>query len=470
MRNIEDRLTLPFNAQNVLTYYRPYNIELIGRWSIDVPFTLRESTEEIISWKIPHKAAWYPQPGRTLVLNREGYSLKIKGAGFYNPSNVSYAGTRRTITSVPERDVPMPPLQRVFERDLIHTDPSNISPHVLESVHSTFAPIGGMTLEAAMHDQLMFSRLTAVGLPSNRPLANYMYHDLLLDGKPMGVSVSLLPHDSLSITAYHLYIVWNRLGVSTEAFEFLKAYSGRGDQFSYENPSHRLEVLAKLAYVAGKLLFQFSSMAGLYRFSGGPDNWNIKLDLDAPLYFSDVDTSKPLDAILPTQHGWEVLRNMISTIHNWFYYFLPCLTYEESGYTAQLLQQKPHDFVRAMLLGFFSDKDVDVVEKVTSKIWRFLALPLAQAEKETRIGLRTGEYLLQRFYARPVFHFVMLCLLSELIQGSELQSVFTESDTSPSGIQRFVDMSLRHESHARMFSDFSPLKTSNLIAEILADM
>jgi hypothetical protein len=466
MRNMKDQFSLPFNEQSVLTYYR---IEMIEGWYIDVPSTLRSLTEAIISWKIPHKAAWYPQPGRTLVLNREGYSLKIKGAGFYNPSNVSYSGTRRTTTPVPEGDVPMPPLQRVFARDIIHTDPSNIPPHVLESVLSTFAPVGGMTLEAAMHDQLMFSRLTTAGVPSNRPVASYRYHDLLLDGKPMGVSVSLLPHDSLSITAYHLYIVWNRLGVSTEAFEFLKAFSGRGDQFSYENPSHRLEVLAKLAYVAGKLLLQFSSKAGLYRFSGGPDNWNIKCDLAAPLYFSDVDTSKPLDVIPPMQRGWEVLRNLISTIHNWFYYFLPCLTYEESGYTAQLLQQKSHDFVRAMLLGFFSDKDVDVVEKVTTKIWRFLALPLSQAEKETRIGLRTGEYLLQRFYIRPVFHFVMLSLLSELVQGSQLQSLFTESDTSPSGIQRFVEMSLRHESHARMFPDYSPSKTSTLIAEILAD-
>src|SRR2546430_465313 len=113
MRNIEDRFSLPFNEQDVLTYYR---IEMIGGWCIDVPSTLRSLAEAIISWKIPHKAAWYPQPGRTLVLSREGYILKIKGAGFYNPSNVSYSGTRRTTTPVPEGDVPMPPLQRVFAR------------------------------------------------------------------------------------------------------------------------------------------------------------------------------------------------------------------------------------------------------------------------------------------------------------------------------------------------------------------
>lgn len=447
-----------------------YQIELVGEWSVDVPSPLRKHTEEIIAWKIHHKAVWYPQPGRTLVLNRAGYSLKIKGAGFYNPSNVSHAGTRRTTTPVPEGDVPMPPIQREFARDIIHIDPSPTPPHALESGHSIFAPIGGMTLAAAMHDQFMFSRLNTARLPANRLLASYKYDDLKLNEKPMGVSVSQLPEDVLPITAYHLYMVWNQMEVSPEALEFLRVYSGRGSQFSYENPTHRLEVLAKLASVAGRLLLQFSTKAGLYRFSGGPDNWSIKRDIAAPLYFSDVDTSQPLDAILPTQHGWEVLRNLISAIHNWFYYFLPCLTYEESGYTAHLLQQRSHDFVRAMLLGFFSDKDVDVVERVSQKIWRFFSLPLSAAEKETRIGLRTGEYLLQRFYPRPVFHLVMLSLLSELIQGSEFQCIFIGSDTSPSGIQRFVDLSVQHESHARMFPDYSPSKTHTLIAEIRADM
>lgn len=432
-----------------------YPVELFEGWSIEVSPALQERTEAIISWKIPHEAAWYPLPGRTFILDHEGYKLKIKGGGFYNPSNVSYSGTRRTTTPVPEGDVPMPPIQRLFERDLIHADPSSTPPHLLESIHSTFAPIGGMTLEAAMNDQLMFSRLTEANVPSNFPIASYKYKDMLLNGKPMGVSVSLLPQDALPITAYNLYLK-NELKVSAEALDFLKAYSDRGVQFSYDDPSHRLEVLAKFAGVAGKMLFEFSSKAGLYRFSGGPDNWNVKSGLSEPLYFSDVDTSRTLDSIPPAQQGWEVLRNVNSAIHNWYYYFLPTLTYEESGYTADLLQQKQHDFVRSMLHGFFSDKSIEEAERASEKIWRFFKPPLSQAEREARIGLRSGEYFLQKFYKRPLFHMVMLSLLSDLIQDSEFQKTFPESDTTPRGIQQYVDMSVGHESHVKMFPDYSP--------------
>lgn len=183
-----------------------------------------------------------------------------------------------------------------------------------------------------------------------------------------------------------------------------------------------------------------------------------------------MDTSRTLESIPPAQQEWEVLRNLNSAIHNWYYYFLPTLTYEESGYTAQLLQQKSHDFVGAMLHGFFSDKDTDEIERVSSKIWNFFDLPLSQAEKETHLGLRTGEYFLQQFYIRPVFHCVMLSHLSGLIQGSEFQKVFPESDTSTRGIQQYVDMSLQHESHTRMFPNYSPSETRALLAQILEDV
>src|SRR3989344_3446305 len=99
----------------------------------------------------------------------------------------------------------------------LHADPSNTPPHLMESVHSTFAPIGGMTLDAAMNDQLMFSQLTATGLPSNSPLVSYKYHELFLDEKPMGVSVSQLPANALSITPYHLYLAWHQPVVSRES-------------------------------------------------------------------------------------------------------------------------------------------------------------------------------------------------------------------------------------------------------------
>lgn len=445
-----------------------YHINLVGEWTIEVPAALRQKTEDVIAWNIPHEAGWYPLPGRTLILGDGDIDLKIKGAGLYNPSNVSYSGIKRATSPIPEADTPMPPLQKLFERDIVHADPTSVPPHALESMHSTPAPIGGMTIAAAIHDQAMFLHLTNVGLPANRPAAAYRYQELHTNGIPMGVSISQPPKDALPITAFQLYMLWNQSALTHDTLEFLKTYSGRGDQFCYENPLHRLEVLAKFAQVAGKLIFEFSAKAGLYRFSGGPDNWNIKRNPNEPLYFSDVDTSRQLETTPPTQHGWEALRNLHSAIHNWFYYFLPIVSYPESGYTADLFRQQPHDFVRAMLLGFFPDKPTSEIEHASSRIWKFFEPPLLAAEKQTCLGMRTGEYFLQQFYIRPVVHCVLLSFLSDLIQDSKFQETFPQSDTTPEGIQRYIEASVNHESHGRLFAHYSPSETNMLIAAALA--
>ena len=122
-----------------------------------------------------------------------------------------------------------------------------------------------------------------------------------------------------------------------------------------------------------------------------------------------------------------------------------------------------------MLLGFFPDKSADEVEKVSSKIQKFFELPLSKiAEEETPLGLRTGEYFLQKFYTSPVFHLTMLSLISELVQGSEFQRAFPESDTSPEGIRQYVDRSTEHESHAKMFPNYSVAEAKALIAQTRA--
>lgn len=433
---------------------------VVGSWSTDVPSTLQARIEEIISWKTPHNPAWYPLPGRTLYLQDEGHNLKIKGSGFYNPDNVSYSGAKRTVTAVPNGSMPMPPLPRLFERDLIHTDPSPIPPHLLESVRSTFAPVGGMTLTAARHDQVMFSRLTQAHMPANTPLASYKYTSLTLQGEPMGVSVSGLPDDALFDTAFNLYLPHD-LGARPETLAFLQAYSDRVN-FSYENPEHRLEVLAKLAEVSGSLLFDFSAKVGLYRFSGGPDNWNLKDNLDEPLYFSDVDTSRTLESIAPEQRGWEVLRNLNSAIHNWFYYFLPVLTHKENDYTGDSLRQ--YDFIAGMLKGFFPEKGVVQADEAARRIWNFLEPAVTRAEQEEPIGLRRGEHFLEQYCIRPIFHCMMLTNLVDLIQDSAFQRTFPESNTSPSGLQSYIDMSLHHTSHAQMFPTYSPEQARTRIA------
>ena len=441
-----------------------YQIELVDSWPAGIPADVKERIEKIIAWEIPHESTWYPQAGRTLVIRDEKSSvlIKVKGAGFFNPSGVSFSGTRRTTMPVPEGPVPIEPLQEAFQRDLIHVDPADEPPHRMESVHSTFAPVGGMTLQTAMNDQHIFAKLTSAGLPSNRPLATYKYHELFLNEQQMGVSVAQLPANTLSITPYNLYLAWQEAQIGSEAIDFFKGYTGNRE-FTLSNATHRLTALAKLARVAGELLIKFSTQAGLYRFSGSPDNWNIRFNTSEPFFFSDVDTSRSLDNILPAQWGWEVLRNLISAIHQWFYFFLPCLTYAESGYSASMLQERSHDFVRAILYGFFSESDQNIFDKTMEKMWQFFTPVLQTVEQQSCVGLRTGEYELRKHYPRPVFYFVMLTLLSDMIQGSKFQQAFSASDTTPEGIREYVKISAEHSSHVHLFPEYSLSRLQDLI-------
>jgi hypothetical protein len=215
-------------------------------------------------------------------------------------------------------------------------------------------------------------------------------------------------------------------------------------------------------------LLDFSAKAGLYRFSGGPDNWNIKADVNEPLYFSDVDTSRLLKTIPETQQGWEVLRNLNSAIHNWVYYFLPTLSYAESGYTKELVQEKRHDFVRGMLSGFFADKPDEEIDRATEAIWQFLTPVLEGAGQQNALGLRRGEQFLEGYYPRPIFHIAMIGILSELIQHSQFQASFSGTDLSPEAIRSYLERSAQDPSHGEMFANFSPDEAMAIVRKYTA--
>lgn len=443
----------------------PLKITLEREWPFGASLRTRTHIARIVAWEVEHEADWYPRPGRTLYVADEdsGSTIKVKGAGFYNPGNVSFSGLKRTTTHIPEHPQPMRPLEMAFKRDLIHVDPSIDPPHLMQSVQSNYAPVGGMTLDAAENDQRMFARLNAAALCANRPLATFEYAEMRLDGTRMGVSISELPPNSLPITPYEIYLAWYEAVTDPKSIAFLEGYAEERP-FSISNPSHRLQVLSKISRIAGRLILHFSTRAGLYRFSGSPDNWNMRIDTESPLFFSDVDTSRTLESIMAPQWGWEVLRNLLSAIHQWVYYFIPCLTYEESGYSLEMVRSKSHDFINGLLSGFFEGSGTDMIESATDRIWRFLEPALSGLSRTMRLPLRSGERFLQTHLPRPVFYFGVLTLLTGLIQDSEVQKAFTRTDTAPEGIRDYVNSSAAHPSHPEMFAGFAALKMQNRMA------
>ncbi len=426
--------------------------------------TLPELTE-IVSWQRPHPANWYPRPGRTIIyqsqfcadggpIQNEHRLFKIKGAGFYHPPHVQCSGFQRTTKAIPTSDTPQPPLTQGFCRDLIHVDPHDIAPHQLISVPSQSAPIGGMLLTTALNDQLIFHRLNTAGVPANSPWMVFGYEQLRLNHLPMGVSISLLPLDHLSHTPYDIYLQWqsNHLVSSQEnhseqtlKLERLGAAMLGWKDFSIEQPSHRLALLEAMAHRAGQLILDFSTKAQLYRFSGSPDNFNLRWCPAAPLYLSDVDTAGDLWSIAPAQRVWEVLRNLLSALHQWLYFFLPALTYRASGYSWQLWRQ--HDFVAAMLSGFFPEATHQQIQTASDKIWQAVAVVRPMLDFDQPIPLRRGEHFLQQQCSRPQFYFLALSAIGDLIQNSPVQQDFPVSDTSLSGIDQYIKLSQQESSH-----------------------
>jgi hypothetical protein len=444
---------------------RPLEISLITEISPALPSAVVREIIDIVSWQRQHEPIWYPRPGRTLLYQSRGFSrtLKIKGAGFYNPPNASFSGFKRTTQPVLENSLPLPPLQTAFQRDLIHVDPDRSAPYLLKSVPSFPAPVGGMLLPTALNDQEMFWRLKQAGVTANKPLAVFKYDQLTLNNSPMGVSISALPANSLPHTPYDIYIHWalgNWARDSRGDLEALGAQICRNSQFSITNPVDRLSLVARLARMAGKNILEFSTKAGLYRFSGSPDNFSLRLNPQSPIYLSDVDTAGKMESIDPPQQTWEVLRNLLTALHQWLYFFLPSLSYPESGYTWDLLRE--HDFIAELLAGFFPHAEAASIRLASAKIWA--VIQPVRRDLSSPVALRGGEYLLQRYCPRPLFYFVALEAITDLIQGSAVQQVFPAADTSLIGIRNYILNSAKHHSHAQSFPTY--LATRQIMANL----
>jgi hypothetical protein len=429
----------------------------------DLPSSVVREIIEIISWQRQHEPNWYQHPGRTVLYQSQEFdrTIKIKGAGFYNPPNISFSGLKRTIEPVPESTLPLPPLQTAFQRDLIHVDPDRLPPYSLISVKSFPAPVGGMLLRTALNDREMFRRLNRAGVPANSPLAVFGYDRLYLDRQQMGVSVSALPEQSLAYTPYDIYLHWaiqDRASSQLGDLENLGAQICGNAQFSIANPIDRLKLVSRLGRFAGKTILEFSTKAGLYRFSGSPDNFSLRLDPRSPLYLSDVDTAGILDAIDRPQQTWEVLRNLLTALHQWLYFFLPSLADPDSGYTWELLRE--YDFIAELLAGFFPHADATQIQVAAAKIWAAVA-PVRQ-QISSPIPLRGGEYLLQHHCPRPLFYFIALDAAIDLIQGSAVQQLFPAADTTAIGIHKYIAQSADRPSHQQFFATYSLETTKSL--------
>ncbi len=229
-------------------------------------------------------------------------------------------------------------------------------------------------------------------------------------------------------------------------------------QFSMTNPIDRLKLLSRLGRFAGKTILEFSTKTGLYRFSGSPDNFSLRLDARSPLYLSDVDTAGILDSIDSPQQTWEVLRNLLTALHQWLYFFLPSLSYPDSGYTWELLRE--YDFIAELLAGFFPHADPVQIQVAAAKIWTAVA-PVRQ-QISSPIPLRGGEYLLQHHCPRPLFYFVALHAAIDLIQGSAVQQLFPAADTTSIGIYNYISQSADRPSHQHFFATYSVETTKSV--------
>jgi hypothetical protein len=440
----------------IATSISTLEISMLTAIAPDLPSSVVREIIDIISWRRQHQPDWYPRPGRTILYRSQEFDriIKIKGAGFYNPPNATASGFKRTTEPVPEHHLPLPPLQVAFQRDLIHVDPDRSSPYLLTSVPSFPAPIGGMLLDTALNDREMFLRLNRAGVPANRPLAVFGYDRLQLNNLPMGVSVSALPKLSIPQTPHDIYLYWGMGNWDSTHLGELEDLGGQmcgNPQFSMTNPIDRLALVARLARIAGKTILEFSTKARLYRLSGSPDNFSMRLDPRSPLYLSDVDTAAMLESIDPQQQTWEVLRNLLTAIHQWVYFFLPALSHPESGYTWELIQQD--DFIAELLAGFFPHASTAKIEIAAAKIWSAVE-PIRQ-HISSPIALRSGEYLLQQHCPRPLFYFMALEAAIDLIQGSAVQQLFPAADPTPIGIHNYIAASANHHSHHQFFHNYS---------------
>jgi hypothetical protein len=270
--------------------------------------------EDIVSWRIeptflqPGRTAWHKLstpiklPNRTEQFNY----VKLKGVGAWNPQRDS---EKRSIKGEYPGGTNRPTnIEFVDRSNTVHFGVGADSSYFITK--SASAPFGAITVIRALQEYSNALALNDHNVPSILPIAAYRYDEIdEFNGVKLGAVASLAP----TTKPYPMdFLLWNAKDITPDHKEF-------GDRIQYLFDTEALQfafandLTVETAYRVGRSLRLFAA-AGLYRHSSGWDNFLIN-DLSGEIFFTDLDSSLPLDNLKPGVRGQQALRDLCGALY-----------------------------------------------------------------------------------------------------------------------------------------------------------
>lgn len=399
-----------------------FDIEVTHRFGkIDIADSEYQSLLRVITWDIePH----FPFPGRTAWFRfgvkpflQDGSGLyfhaaKIKGVGIWNPpSYQEYSGVHSDEFS----SNPLPPLLKGYEYTSQSSHIGFTSTGEYSLVFGDSSPYGGMKYSRALNEYNNAYILYAQHVPSVTPFLVVSWKSLFYENEQLGMVVSLSSEPS----PCRLHSVLYGDGVSNCNEYVGSVYRSLEINDYLPLDTRRLTAVNILSRKIGGLMQEFS-LAGLYRHSGGWDNFHYCTNT-TNVFLTDLDSSKLVSELDIDLRSLYILRDFVSVLYKFFVRLVHPLALKLYS-LSDLLRYDP---IASMISGYFPLAANDRVFRVSKVLWDYF-IPFVEKNKYGNSVDKSNKMDRDFFFVLAMTAIFPIFLESKL--GEKYLSPFSEND------------------------------------------
>lgn len=380
---------------------------------------------DLLSWKEtpifiePGRTAWHRFSSPLIIKNYtqcKVWAAKLKGVGLWNPlAASSYSG----VHSVTFNEKPIGPETREYEYTARTSHIGFANDGAFRITYGEPAPFGGILHERAVNEYNNALTLLNKGVHATIPLLAVQYEDrFLFHGKPMGAVVSLAQVTYPS--RLHGLLFYDEQQNRYDYYQLLISELGISGEFAHAEV--RLRALKEIGRKLGEAIRGFSE-AGLYRYSGGLDNFLFCTQCKK-VCLTDLDSSRPLRELPDNVKPLQVLRDLISIL----YKFLHRLGHPQivNQYTLDAVLH--NDVLAQVIEGYFpevKEKHQATLQKASNTLWKmyiphFFLLKRNSQELARQPNIAYNQYQIDR----DLFFALALHMLLPIYQASMLNAVY----------------------------------------------
>lgn len=311
------------------------------------------------------------------------YSVKIKGAGFYDK----------------EENIFLPGKSEFIRKDPHYGFDCNGN---AIKIFSDIAPFGGMVISKALNEYNNFEFLNSVNVSTLIPIAVCEYEDLSFNNDSLAVTVALCTEQF----PYRMYkLLWNTEKISKDACEYynliLKNEKIVGNIADFETKS---KLIQKLAQKYTTEIKKFSE-GGLYIHSGGWSNIQYNMQ-NSNIVLVDLDSSRHIPQKYNKFSSLYGIRDLVSNIYRLLI----------SLYNPDIISQYDEkiifdtNYVLYLLYGYFPNVNKEMLVEISNEILEYYVKSCFNRIKSIEYKMNDLEQKEVEKYELSMFDFYDFCI------------------------------------------------------------